>query len=350
MSLNNSTTIMGTAAASALMGALGFYVLSGCGGGNDSGPVLATVNGETITMDDFHKYMQGKPTVRVQTANGPAEARVAESLAFQSLQDMIARQVTMQMAKDEGVYPTEAEVTKELEYQKKLTPGFLQNLTQAGLTLDRIKQSLTLNLCREKLITKGVNVTMMEAEEFIKANPKQFTDPPKASLLWAFARSEERKNQIVAALSAGQTFSVVAGQYSEVPGARQQNGRFPQENINAFPADMQKLVNATPEGRATEWLDMADGKAIFFVEKKTAAKPIEMTPEKKEAVRRQLAQQRGAQATDLSKRVLDKLLKSTVDVKERTLVEAWKRAFERFKEEQKVEVPAGPGSTDDAKQ
>lgn len=349
MSLKNSTTLLGTAAASALMGALGFYVMSGCGGGSDSGPVLATVNGDTITMDDFHKYLQGKPTVRVQTANGPAEARVSESLAFQALQDMIARQVTMQMAKDEGVYPTDAEVTKELDYQKKLTPGFLQNLTQAGLTLDRIKQSITLNLCRSNLVSKGVTVTMQEAEDFIKANPKQFTDPPKASLLWVFARSEDRKKQIDAALGAGQTFSVVAGQFSEVPGARQQGGRFPQDNVNTFPADMQKLINATGEGRATEWLRMQDGHAKFFVEKKTPAKPVEMTPEKKEFVRRQLAQQRGAQATDLSKRVLDKLMKSKVDVKERTLIDAWKRAFERFKEEQKVEVPAGPGSNEETK-
>jgi len=349
MSLKNSTSLLGTAAASAVLGAFGFYVLSGCGGGKDSGPVLALVNGETITMDDFHKYMQSKPSVRIQTANGPAEARVSESLAFQALQDMIARQVTMQMAKDEGVFPTEQEVTKELEFQKKLQPTFLTQLTQAGLTLDRIKQSLTLNLAREKLITKGVNVTMQEAEEFIKSNPKQFMDPAKAAMLWIFARSEDRKKQVDSALQSGQTFSVVASQYSEVPGARQQGGRFPQETISGLPADLQRLVNATAEGRATDWFRMQDGFAQFFVEKKTPEKPIDMTPERKEYVRRQLAQQRGAQATDLSKRVLDKLLKSTVDVKERTLVEAWKRAFERFKEEQKVDVPAGPGSTEDTK-
>lgn len=337
---------MGTAAVSAVAGALGFYVLSGCGGGADAGPVLAIVNGERITMDDFHKHLQSKQRVRVRTANGPAEATVSESLAFQGLQDMIARQVTTQMAKDEGVYPTDAEVTKELDFQKRLNPGFLQRMTEAGLTLDRIKQMLTLNLAQEKLLTKDVTVTMQEAEEYIKNNPAEFTNPPMASLLWAFARSEDRKKQIDSALLAGQTFSIVAGQYSEMPGAREQQARFPEQRINRFPAEMQRLINNTPEGRTTDWYRMQDGFAKFFVEKKTPAAPIEMTPEKKEQVRRALAQQRGSRGTDLPKRVLDKLLKSKVEVKERTLVKAWELAFERFKEEQKVDVPAGPGASD----
>ena len=69
-----------------------------------------------------------------------------------------------------------------------------------------------------------------------------------------------------------------------------------------------------------------------------------MTPERKELVRRQLAQNRGNQAIDIGKRVLDKLTSSKVEVKERSLVEAWNTAFERFKREQKVEVPTGEGT------
>jgi parvulin-like peptidyl-prolyl isomerase len=314
-------------------------LVSGCGSGSSGGTVLAVVNGETITMDEFHKYLEAKPTVRVQTNSGVAEARVAESLAFQGLQDMIARQVTLQLAADEKVYPSEADINKELDFQKKLNPNFLPQLTRSGLTIERIKQSLLLNLARERLITKGVTVTMKEAEDYIAADPKQFVEPATVDMLWIFVRSESNKAQVDSALSAGQTFSIVATQFSEFPGARQQNGRFPQRQLDQLPADIQKLVNSTNEGRATAWIKMQDGWAKFFVEKKTAEKPMDMTPEKKELVRRQLAQQRGGQAIDLGKRVLDKLVESKVEVKERSLIEAWNTAFERFKEEQKVEVP-----------
>lgn len=317
----------------------------GCGSSSAGGSsVVAVVNGETITKDDFHKYLEAKPTVRVQTGSGVAEARVAESLAFQALQDMIARQVTLQLAADEKVYPTDADVSKELDFQKKLNPNFLPQLTRSGLTIDRIKQSLLLSLARERLITKGVTVTMKEAEDYIAANPKAFMEPATADMLWVFVRNDAAKGKVDSALSAGQTFSIVASQYSEFPGAKEQGGRFPTRQVSALPVDLQKMVATTPEGRATAWIDMQDGSARFFIEKKAAEKPLEMTPERKELVRRQLAQQRGNQAIDIGKRVLDKLTTSKVEVKERSLVEAWNTAFERFKREQKVEVPTGEGT------
>lgn len=296
-------------------------------------------------MDDFHKYLEGKTRVRVQTANGPAVAVVAESLAFQALQDMIARQVTLQMARDEGVYPSDQDVLKELEFRKKLEPNFLQKLTQNGLTVDRIKSTLALELARENLVTKGITVTPKDADDYIKANPKMFMEPAYADLLWVFVKDPAKKAKVDEALKAGQAFSVVAVQQSDFPNAREQGGRFPQRNVSVMQAPLQKMVNATAEGQTTGWLDLQDGFAKFYVEKKTPAKPMEMTPERKELVRRQLAQQRGLQAVDIEKRVLDKLLTSKVDVKERTLTEAWKRAFDRFKEEQKVDIPTGGGAT-----
>jgi parvulin-like peptidyl-prolyl isomerase len=319
--------------------AVTFALVSLHGCGNSSGAALANVNGETITMDDFHEYLEAKPTVRVQTGNGTAELRVAESLAFQALQDMIARQVTLQLAKDEGAYPSEQDIMKELEFQKKLNPGLLAQATRSGITIERIKEALLLNLARENLLTKDVDVPMAEAEEYIRNNPQAFMDPATADMLWVFVKSEDAKKKVDAALASGQTFSAVADQYSEFPGAAEQRGRFPQRIVAQMQPDLRKMVEATSEGKATGWLKLSDGHAKFFVEKKAAEKPLEMTPERKELVRRQIAQQRGGQARDLGKRVLEKLVASKVEVKERSLVEAWERAFERFKQEQKVEVP-----------
>lgn len=333
------------AAIAAALGSAGTFVaLSqfGCGGGSTAagGSELAVVNGDHISMDELYKHLETKQKVKVLTNNGPAEANVAESLTFQGLQDLIVNQIIIQIAKDEGVYPTEQEVLKELDYQKKLNPNFLPQLTQSGMTVDRIKQQLTLELAKEKILTKGVTVTPQEAEDFIKANPKQFTEPATADLLWVFVKSDAAKAKVDQAILAGQTFSMVATQNSEFPGARSSQGRFPQRRVDQMPVELQKLVNATVEGRPTgTWLKLSDGFAKFYVEKKTAEKPIVWTPEKKEGVRRSIAKQRGALAIDLSRRVQEKLAKSKIDVKAKQMSEMWKKAFDRFKEEQKVDVP-----------
>lgn len=329
-----------------------FVAASGCGSssGSSGGATFAVINGESISIEDFHKYLESKSRVKVKTNDGQVvEAEVAESLAFQGLQDLIGRQIMFQLAKDEGVFPTDAEISKEVDYQQKLYPGFLTKMNQLGITMDRIKQDIRINLTREKLVTKGVTVTMAEAEDFIKQNPKRFMEPAKVSMLWVFVRTADKKAKVDQAIKSGQTFSLVAAQHSDFPLARQQSGRFvgpdgsSEREVQTLDPKLQEMVKNTPEGQLTPWLNLTDGSARFFIEKKVPEKPLEMNNYRKEKVRRDLALARGAQAIDLNKRVLDKLLASKIDVKERSLVDAWKNAFERFKQEQKVDVPGGTG-------
>ncbi|MFQ3669775.1 MAG: SurA N-terminal domain-containing protein, partial [Fimbriimonadaceae bacterium] len=71
--------------------------VAGCGGKSED--VVAVVNGERITTSQFYDYLERKPTVRVQTDNGPVELPVADTIAFQAIQDLIARRLILQLAK-----------------------------------------------------------------------------------------------------------------------------------------------------------------------------------------------------------------------------------------------------------
>jgi ribosomal protein L9 len=299
---------------------------------------MATINNERLTLEDFHKYLEAKPTVRVMVQGQSVDLPVAEPLAFQALQDLVAQRVTLQLAKDEGLAPSKEDIEKELDIRKKLRPTFVQDLTGRGLTLQRIRESLELDLARERLLTKGITVTDQEVEDYIKQNPKQFEDPERVAMHWVFVKSEARKTEVEKEIKMGQSAPAIAARFSEADNARQTQGRFPQDVKAALPAELQQIVDKTQEGRWTDWVQLQDGWARFHVTKKTPAKAIVMDDTKKQMLKRQLAMDRGRQASDLGKRVLEKLKASDIEVRDPALKEMWAKAFESLKNEGKIDT------------
>lgn len=326
MNLNKALLIF------AALGAIG--ALSGCGSsGGGAGATALSVNGENITKDQLMTYLSKKPTVRVSTQSGVVEAQVSEPLDFQALQDMIGQRVIMQLAKDEGVYPDSNAVAKELEFRKKMNPLYIKELTANGIDMATIKDNLALELARENLLTKGITVTAQEAEDYIKKNPNQFTEPASVDMLWVFVKTKSRQAAVDNEIASGQSFGSIAVRYSEFQGAQESGGRFPQRKIADLTPQLRKIVEAAAAGKVTDWLSLSDGYAKFFIEKKTPAKPMVLDADKKELVRRSIARGRGEQATDLPKRVLDKIKQSDIKVNDPTLAEGWKKAFEKLKKE-----------------
>ncbi len=296
-------------------------VVAGCG--SKGTKAVANVNGENIAYEDFVYNMDMKPTVRIATQQGPQEARVAERLGFQVLQDLIVRQATLQLAKDEGVFPTDKDVDEELKLQTALNPNFVTQLTKGGMTLSRIKESLRLDLAKTKLISKGIDVTRAEAEKFVKDNPKDFMEPETADMSWIYVTDPAVKAKVDKELASGQGFAFVAIQYSKDPNVRRTNGRFNQRNVAAMPKPIQDIVRKTPENKASDWLTADDGFAKFYIDKKTPAKAIKMDDAKYTLVQRQIALRRGAAANDLNNRLLDKLRDSKIEVEDPTMKEMW---------------------------
>ncbi|MCX7799948.1 MAG: SurA N-terminal domain-containing protein [Fimbriimonadales bacterium] len=319
--------------------------VAGCGSKGGGGDV-ATVNGEPISKDEFVFNLDMKPTVRVMTQAGPVEAPVAGRLGFQVIQDLILRKATLQLAKDEGVYPSDKEVDEELKLRTKLNPNFVTNLTKQGLTLSRIKESLRFDLAREKLLTKGITVTRAEAEKYVKEHPNEFMEPETADMTWIFVKDEAAKAKVDRELAAGQGFSFVAIQYSQDPNVRRTNGRFPERIVNNMAKPIQDLVRKTPENKATAWLRAQDGWAKFYIDKKTPAKPIVMDDAKYTVLQRTLARQRGEAGTDLGKRILEKLKSSKIEVTDPALKELWKEAYDNLikqaKDNPSATTPASP--------
>ncbi|HVL39323.1 MAG TPA: peptidyl-prolyl cis-trans isomerase, partial [Fimbriimonadaceae bacterium] len=295
----------------------------------------------------LNSYLATKSQVEVVLGNGQrATAPVAGSLAFQALKDMLQQKALLQMAKDEGVAPTEEDVKKELEFQKKLDPDYVKKRRSLGYTLEQINKQLEVALAHERLVTKGITISKDEVDQYIANNKQLFREPETVDMQWIFVRTREKLDKVEDELRKGAIFASVAQQYGEQPRAKEDGGRFTSNRVlDRFPVELKNLINKTEVGRVTNdtsaaavkgWTKLNDGFAKFYVERKTPAKDITIDETRRKLVERQLAMERGAAATNLDMRLADRLVEAKVAIEDKLLKEQWERFVKDLKERKGV--------------
>ena len=307
----------------------------GCGGDKE----VVTVDGEPITMEEFNQYIATKRSVRIVASNGQVgDANVSETLGFQALQEMATQKIVMHMAADEGLQPSDAEVEAEIKFKTALNPQYLNSLKGMGFDMRQIRHDVAYQLAEERLLTRGIDVKMDEVEKLIKENPQQFMEPATIDLYQILALTTDRKDQVDKALSAGEPFKSVAQKFNQDAG-----GERLQLQTAALAEPLKSLISATPVGAATEWANVGNGMKKFYIEGRTEAKPMNMTKERKEYLRRQLALSYGRQANDLTKKIIDRLRSSKVVVSddEGVLKDMW----DKFEDRLEKTMGTPPGTT-----
>ena len=295
-----------------------------------SAAAAATVNGETISLDDFYQHMGLKQTAQVMSERGPTEMRVLGNFGLQSLQELVDQRVLLQMAKDDGVLPTKADVDAELKFQMELRPQYLSILEEQGLTKEMIQNELLVGIAREHLIMKGVSVGPSEVDKYIKDHPEKFSEPASASLLYIQVPSAARKAIVDTELAGGKPFSTVAADRSEAPHAKDTGGAYPTMAVSQMPKSVQDVVVGTPEKGSSAWIAVGNSFLKFYVVKKTPAHIQAPTASQRELVRRGIALQRGQTKNDFDKRFFEKLRQSKIDVTVPYLKEPWSKTWNQL--------------------
>lgn len=306
--------------------ALALIAASGCGGGNE-GKAVVTVDGEAVTNEEFHQYLTTKRTVRVVVQNQIVEVPVAETLAFQALQELATQKLILHMAADEGLLPTEKEVEAEIEFKKKINPNYLSDLKAAGYSMGQIRREVMYSLSEERLLTRGIKVESSEIDKMIKDNPEQFIEPATVGVYEVMVMSEARKAQVDQELAASQPFKTVATKHTQNP-----NGPRQQYAVARLQEPLKTALEGKPVGFVTDWISVGNGFVRYFIDSRTEEKAMDMTPEKREMLRRQVALSYGRQANDLAEQVTQKLRGSDVRISEdeATLKDMWKRFKDRL--------------------
>ena len=312
-------------------------VFAGCRGGT---PKIATVQGAAISREAFIQHMKTKAIVRVVLSNGQVvELPLADTMAFQAIQDLITQQILLQMAEDAGLLPDEDEIEAEIEFRKRLNQNFVNNLRSRGYTQTQIRREVSVDLARERLLTRGIVVTMEEIETMIVEQPEQFMEPATIDMYYILVTSEEGKRNVDVALASAQKFKDVAAKLSEAQNAARTQGRFPERRLGRLSPAVRELVEATPINGITEWLQLDQNWAMFLIEGRTDATPIDMTDDLKESVRRQIALERGRLANDLTAEVGRRLKDAEVEIPDDE--KSIKSAFARFQEQLQTGDTAG---------
>jgi foldase protein PrsA len=335
--------------AAASLVALAAFSLRGCKKGD---AIAASVNGQVISMDEYHGYLEIKPQVQVivnpsqlrAAGNGSYQAQpysgaVIGSLGLQAMTDLVQQTVLRQLAEDEKAWPTQAEIDAELADRNKAQPGFVRDLTNRGFTLKMINNDLALGLAQIKLTTQGIVVSEDEVNKYIAEHPKEFEYPQTADMIWILAPTEEIRKAADADLKSGKEFLTVAQQYSAAPKAREMGYRFQINQVpllDRFGPDLKKAVekliqNGGGELQQTDWIKFTEGAAKFYITKVTPSRKMPIDDTLKKKLRIQLAVRKGQQGKDIDQRIRDRLKKADIKIMIKSLEEPWKSSIETLK-------------------
>lgn len=154
--------------------------------------VVASVNEEAITLSEVQE--EGQPVIRkiFQDYVGPERDRRVEEAQQRLMDDLIDRRLMYQVAKQEGLLPSSAEVqgaVEELKRNNSVTDEgqFRLLLKSEGLTVEQIRRSIAERLAIGRLLVRQVRSAIVLGEDdllkYYEENKQKYQREPTAEIL-----------------------------------------------------------------------------------------------------------------------------------------------------------------------
>ncbi len=196
---------------------------------------VATVNGVTITQDDFDKEMA---RVSSQFARGGRSLRESQlpDIKNRVLETLINRELLYQESQNKGVKVEDAEVNQQVDILKKRFPNedeFKAALLEMKISEAELKSQIRKGMAIQQFVDKDlvqdVKVSQKEVKDFYKNNPGMFkqSEQIKASHILikvdtqvdksAKDQANKKIKEIQKKLEDGEDFAALAKEYSEGP-------------------------------------------------------------------------------------------------------------------------------------
>ena len=321
------------------MAAIGLSALaiSACGNDVPSGAV-ATVGDETITQDEFDKWLntaargqaQGgaaavpdppdfekcvaakKKQPLPQGQERPSDATLKkqcrteyDTLKTEVMQFLIQAEWVQQEAEEQDVKVSDKEIKQSFEDQKKQAfpndKAYKEFLETSGMSEEDILFRVKLDQLQQKLTAKitqdAKKVTEADISEYYDKNKQRFAQPERRDLLVVLTKTEAQANQAKAALEDGQSFKQVSKEYSIDEASKAQGGKLPAVTKGQQEKSFDDAIFDAKRGELVGPIKTQFGWYVFEVDKVTAASQ-QTLDESKEAIRNLLRSQGQQQALD----------------------------------------------------
>lgn len=201
--------------------------------------VLARVNGESITRQDFEQAVR----TAEQRAGSPVPAEQRDQVYRQILNQMIGYKLLVQESRTRKVTVPDADVEARITTIRQQFPtedAFNQALAQQHVTVDQIRTDTRTDMAISKLIEEAiaakVAVQDTDVQTFYKENPQNFQEgekvhashilitAPKDADAATKAKARAQAEQILRDVKAGKDFATLAKQNSQDPGSAANGG------------------------------------------------------------------------------------------------------------------------------
>lgn len=270
--------------------------------------VVASVNDEAITLSEVQE--EGQPVIRkiFQDFVGTERERRLDQAKRRYLEEMIDRRLILQVARREGMLPSQAEVQgaiEELKRNNNVTDEaqFRALLRAEGLTFEQVRRSVSDRLAIGRVVARQVRSTILLGEdELLKhyaANRESYRRTPEANirlLLVAVtpsrgeAAARARAEEALAKIRGGADFARVVEEYSDSP-TRERGGDLGAVHRGELAPEIEAVAFSLPAGGVSAPIRTDGGWSLIRVES-VKAEPVAPFAEVREAVRTDLFQQK----------------------------------------------------------
>jgi len=291
----------------------------------DPARTVMTINGEEVKGGEYYERMEFLPGVGTMRGENFIEA----APGFLVINRLIEEKLLLQVAKEQGVYPTDVEVAALYKEKADDIKDFEKNYTDAGVSRKYVENQLRLELAQFKLQTKGINLTDMEVEKHYKENPSRFTIGKRIKLS-VIAVPEFKKDEVDKALGSGKGFADVAKTLSTDPTAKDGG------NLGfIFDLDLSDQIKGALKdvriGGLTPWIKGEQVVLRFHLDDIIPEQLKPLDAKMKRDLRRSLMMDKGVAKNDVEALLKDARKKAKIDVKQLQFKSEIQRMLERYK-------------------
>ncbi|HXH59950.1 MAG TPA: peptidyl-prolyl cis-trans isomerase [Fimbriimonadaceae bacterium] len=257
----------------------------------DPDRVVVKVNGHPILGREYYSRMEIQPGLGSVDTDGRF---VQVYPGYLALRWLIEEELIIQLAKEQGVAPTQKDVDDEYATRLKLHPEQYKAMIQLGFTEADLKRKVLVDLSDFNIVTKGVTVTDFEVEKQYKDNlARLYTLPKRYQLRMVLVQSEDDKKPVDDAIAAGDKFEDVASKFS-IDLTKLNGGKIGTISEGDLIPASRTAIASTKKGQVTPWVEQNGKFARFQVEDILEPKILPLDDALKREIRDDLMKDRGA--------------------------------------------------------
>lgn len=286
----------------------------------DPNRTVATVNGEAIKGAEYYRrmeYLDGVGKMYGQNF-------VSFPPGFLTLEQLITEKLVLQLAKEKGVLPTDAEVEADLKAMTDADPSVLEAWTSAGRTRAELLEQTRYNLAQFKLLTRGITITDAEVDKFYNDNPSLFTVGKQVELKIVVVNTDEGQRAVEADLAAGKPFEEVVKAHS-IDVSKQWGGDFGTRLWDELSEAARNALANVKAGDNSPWVVNGPTRVKFHLAKVIAPYKKPLDANLRRTIRREQLMAKGRVANNLQKEMLELRRRSTVDIADKAFAESYKK-------------------------